>query len=54
MIMSVAHPDDVNETIEKVRGVLREMHKLNEGDDDDFRIRSMAEFADMLKGRQRA
>lgn len=25
------------------------MHKLNEGDDDDFRIRSMAEFADMLK-----
>lgn len=49
MIMSVVHPDDVNETIEKVRGVLREMHKLNEGDDDDFRIRSMAEFADMLK-----
>lgn len=48
MVMSVAHPDDVNSTIENVREVLRETHKLGDAD-DDFRIRSMAEFADMLK-----
>lgn len=48
MIMSVAHPDDIAETMEKVREVLRETHRLGDAD-DDFRIRSLAEFADMLK-----
>lgn len=45
MIMSVAHPDDIAETMEKVREVLRETHRLGDAD-DDFRIRSLAEFAD--------
>lgn len=48
MIMSVAHPDDVSETIEKVSAILRDTHKLGDAD-DDFRIRSMAEFAETLK-----
>ena len=49
MIMSVAHPDDIAETMEKVREVLRETHKLGDAD-DDFRIRSFAEFAEGLHG----
>lgn len=34
--------------MEEITGVLRETHRLGEYDDDDFRIRTMAEFSEFF------
>lgn len=48
MVLSAEDAEAVPLAIEEIRRTLRETHKLNEGDDDDFRVRNMAEFADFL------
>ena len=48
-LLSAVSPDDVYKAISEVGLALRESHKLDDNIDDDFRIRAMAEFADMLK-----
>ncbi len=48
-LLSAASPDGVYKAINEVALSLRESHKLDDEIDDDFRIRTMAEFADMMK-----
>jgi len=45
IIASASSPQDVPAAQEEVRGILRESHKLGEGDDDDFTIRNQDEIA---------
>lgn len=48
-LLSAVSAEDVYKAISEVGLALRESHKLDDNVDDDFRIRAMAEFADMLK-----
>ena len=48
-LLSAVSADAVYKAINEVALTLRESHKLDDSVDDDFRIRAMAEFADMLK-----
>ena len=48
-LLSAVSADAVYKAINEVALTLRESHKLEDSEDDDFRIRAMAEFADMLK-----
>ncbi len=48
-LLSAVSADSVYKAINEVALTLRESHKLADDVDDDFRIRAMAEFADMLK-----
>jgi putative ABC transport system permease protein len=45
IIASASSPQDVPSAQEEVRGILRESHKLGDGDDDDFTIRNQDEIA---------
>jgi putative ABC transport system permease protein len=42
---SASSPQDVPAAQEEIRGILRESHKLGDGDDDDFTIRNQDEIA---------
>lgn len=48
-LLSAVSAEDVYRAISEVGLALRDSHKLENNVDDDFRIRAMAEFADMLK-----
>lgn len=48
LTVSAKSPELVPKAMEEVALCLRETHKLAPEDDDDFRIRSMSEFANML------
>jgi putative ABC transport system permease protein len=45
IIGSASSPQDVPAAQEEIRGILRESHKLGDGDDDDFTIRNQDEIA---------
>ena len=45
IIGSTSSPQDVPAAQEEIRGILRESHRLGEGDDDDFTIRNQDEIA---------
>jgi putative ABC transport system permease protein len=45
IIASTSTPQDVPAAQEEIRGILREAHKLGEGEDDDFTIRNQDEIA---------
>jgi putative ABC transport system permease protein len=45
IIASASSPQDVPAAQEEIRGILRESHRLGEGDDDDFTIRNQDEIA---------
>jgi len=45
IIGSAYSPQDIPAATEEIRGILRESHKLGEGDDDDFTIRNQDEIA---------
>jgi len=48
LIVSVPSVDNLAEAGDEIIATLRESHRLRAGDDDDFRIRTMAEFTDFL------
>ncbi len=48
IVVGVANPDDVAQTTDEVRTILRRQHKLEEGEEDDFDIRNMAEMLKTL------
>ncbi len=48
-LLSAVSADAVYTAMREVGLALRESHKLDDDIDDDFRIRTMAEFADMMK-----
>ncbi len=45
---SAVTEDDTDTAIEEIEAVLRENHKIKEGDDDDFEIRSQQELSSMM------
>jgi putative ABC transport system permease protein len=45
IIGSAYSPQDIPAAQEEIRGILRESHKLGDGDDDDFTIRNQDEIA---------
>jgi putative ABC transport system permease protein len=45
ILISTHHPDDAERTIAQVTSLLRDRHKLDGNEEDDFRIRNPAEFA---------
>jgi putative ABC transport system permease protein len=45
IIASTSSPQDVPAAQEEIRGIMRESHKLGDGDDDDFTIRNQDEIA---------
>src|SRR4029079_4503743 len=45
IIGSAYSPQDIPAATQEIRGILRESHKLGEGDDDDFTIRNQDEIA---------
>jgi putative ABC transport system permease protein len=45
IIGSASSPQDVPAAQEEIRGILRESHRLGDGDDDDFTIRNQDEIA---------
>jgi putative ABC transport system permease protein len=45
IIGSAYSPQDIPAATEEIRGILRESHKLGDGDDDDFTIRNQDEIA---------
>lgn len=49
IMLTAVSADEVYAAISQVGKALREAHKLSPEQDDDFKIRAMAEFADMLK-----
>lgn len=49
IMVKATSADDVYTAIREVGQSLRASHKLNDEQDDDFRVRAMAEFADMMK-----
>ena len=49
IMLAATSADDVYKAMAEVGQSLRESHKLEDHVDDDFRIRAMAEFADMWK-----
>ncbi|MCE7870654.1 ABC transporter permease [bacterium CPR1] len=44
-LVSARTPEDVDRARQQMTALLRERHKLSEGEEDDFTIRSQAEFA---------
>ena len=42
---SIANEDDISRAEQQIAGLLRQRHKLSATDDDDFRIRNLAELA---------
>lgn len=46
MYASAISIDKIEEAQEELRGILRESHRLEEGDDDDFNIRNQAEITE--------
>jgi putative ABC transport system permease protein len=53
MYLSARSLEESEAAIEEVTEILRKRHKLNPGEDDDFRVRSQAEFIEMATGTQR-
>ncbi len=45
MLITIIDEDKVDEAIAQITAVLRDMHKLDSSQDDDFRIRNPSEFA---------
>ncbi|MGN6109695.1 MAG: ABC transporter permease [Kofleriaceae bacterium] len=45
LLVSMVQDDQAETTISKITGLLRDRHKLDSADEDDFRIRNPAEFA---------
>jgi putative ABC transport system permease protein len=45
IIASTSSPQDVPAAQEEIRGIMREAHKLGDGDEDDFTIRNQDEIA---------
>jgi putative ABC transport system permease protein len=45
IIASASSPQDIPAAQEEIRGILRESHRLGDGDDDDFTIRNQDEIA---------
>ncbi len=43
-------PDEVDSAVSEITRVLRESHRLADGAEDDFQIRTMAEFSEFLTG----
>jgi len=52
MYMSARSLDESDAAIEEVTEILRREHGLNPGEDDDFRVRSQAEFIEMATATQ--
>jgi len=48
LILSAPNPSKVNAAVDEITAVLRSVHRLNAADDDDFRIRTMAEFSEFF------
>ena len=48
IIASAASPEQVQTAVLEIGNAIRETHKLSIDNDDDFRIRTMAEFSDFL------
>lgn len=48
LIIAAPNQSEVKRAVEEITGVLRETHRLGEYDDDDFRIRTMAEFSEFF------
>jgi putative ABC transport system permease protein len=46
IMVSAVSADQVNQAIEQIKDLLRQRHRLRDGDDDDFIMRSQSEFAD--------
>lgn len=48
LFASAVNEDETEETIESITEVLRAQHKLRDGEDDDFEIRSQQELSEMM------
>ncbi|MCM1137355.1 MAG: ABC transporter permease [Duncaniella sp.] len=48
LFASAVKEDETEETIESITEVLRAQHKLRDGEDDDFEIRSQKELSEMM------
>jgi putative ABC transport system permease protein len=46
---STSSPDDIPAATEEMRAIIRESHKIAEGEDDDFTIRNQDELADVAQ-----
>ncbi len=46
MIISVRRPQDIPQAVEEISGLLRQRHRIQPGQDDDFFIRTQQEIAD--------
>ncbi len=49
IVLRISDLDKMNKVQEEVRKVLRETHRLQEGEDDDFNIRNQSEFIAMAQ-----
>ena len=50
ILASTSAPDDIPAATEEVRAIMREAHKIADGEDDDFTIRNQDELAQVAQG----
>jgi putative ABC transport system permease protein len=50
ILVSAASPDAIPAAQEEVRAIMREAHRIAQGDDDDFTVRNQTEIADAAQG----
>jgi len=50
ILVSASSPQDVVGAQEEVRAIMRESHKIADGDDDDFTVRNQTEIANAAQG----
>jgi putative ABC transport system permease protein len=50
ILASTSSPEDIAGATEEMRAIMRESHRIAEGEDDDFTIRNQDELADVAQG----
>ncbi len=50
VLVSATSPDDITAAQAEVRSIMRESHRIAEGDDDDFTVRNQTEIASAAQG----
>jgi putative ABC transport system permease protein len=53
ILVSASSPQDIPAAQEEVRAIMRESHRIAEGDDDDFTVRNQTEIANAAQGTTR-
>ncbi len=50
ILASTSSPDDIPAAMQEMRSIMRESHKIADGEDDDFTIRNQDELAEVAQG----